>query len=333
MKYDILKLLIFSFSILIYKPDNLVAQPSIRGEFYIDSTWAPMAYLSYIPSLEKMFTMSNELIIEEADIDNNGIFSFNTSFLPGEDRLYRIHITKKGYPPASLIIGGKEENHFFVIASKTSEIWVQDKTHEQFLNDVAVSGYYPNQMLQQINEMIGFIDTATFDSSTIKKELIKKGLSEKLRSIADTCMHPLVSLYALSKSNFEPDIQLNPTFYHNYLERWENENSSYFKEFRKRVPTRQSYEWVYRILISLVSLTIGIFAYHFTIKLRNHNEALLKNLTIQERRILTLINNGKSNKEIAQEFNIGLSTVKSHVNNIYSKLNVKSRKEIVNLKL
>lgn len=95
MRYGILKLLVFSFSILIYKPDNLVAQPSIRGEINIDSTWAPVAYLSYIPSLEKMFTMSNELIIDQAEIDSNGIFSFNTSFLPGEDRLYRIHITKR----------------------------------------------------------------------------------------------------------------------------------------------------------------------------------------------------------------------------------------------
>jgi DNA-binding NarL/FixJ family response regulator len=43
--------------------------------------------------------------------------------------------------------------------------------------------------------------------------------------------------------------------------------------------------------------------------------------------------NGKSNKEISDELNIGLSTVKSHVNRIYSKLEIKSRKDILNLNI
>jgi DNA-binding NarL/FixJ family response regulator len=43
-----------------------------------------------------------------------------------------------------------------------------------------------------------------------------------------------------------------------------------------------------------------------------------------------LLKKGRSNKEIAQELHIEVSTVKSHLNKIYSRLGVKSRKEIVN---
>ena len=48
----------------------------------------------------------------------------------------------------------------------------------------------------------------------------------------------------------------------------------------------------------------------------------MKNLSVQERKIYTLLKEGKSNKEISEELNIGLSTVKSHASNIYSKLKI-----------
>jgi DNA-binding NarL/FixJ family response regulator len=55
----------------------------------------------------------------------------------------------------------------------------------------------------------------------------------------------------------------------------------------------------------------------------------MQDLTIQERNIFGLLQQGKSNKEISDELSISLSTVKSHVNNIFSKMNLKSRKEIL----
>lgn len=54
-----------------------------------------------------------------------------------------------------------------------------------------------------------------------------------------------------------------------------------------------------------------------------------KILTNKEIEILQLIAQGKSNKEIACVNFIELSTVKTHINNIYCKLEVKNRKEAV----
>jgi DNA-binding NarL/FixJ family response regulator len=49
------------------------------------------------------------------------------------------------------------------------------------------------------------------------------------------------------------------------------------------------------------------------------------NLTARELSVLQLIVKGKSNKEIADELGIFESTVKTHVNNILSKLDVNDR--------
>ena len=52
-------------------------------------------------------------------------------------------------------------------------------------------------------------------------------------------------------------------------------------------------------------------------------------LTDRELEVLTLLARGKSNKEIGTTLNISESTVKSHLRNIFTKLNVLSRTEAI----
>jgi two-component system nitrate/nitrite response regulator NarL len=56
-------------------------------------------------------------------------------------------------------------------------------------------------------------------------------------------------------------------------------------------------------------------------------ESVASRLTPREREILTLIENGLSNKEIARRLYIEVPTVKNHVHNILGKLNVRRRGE------
>ncbi|CAN0589399.1 unnamed protein product, partial [Ectocarpus sp. 12 AP-2014] len=51
-------------------------------------------------------------------------------------------------------------------------------------------------------------------------------------------------------------------------------------------------------------------------------------LTERQREVYDLIISGKTNKEIMSELFIEQSTLKSHVNQIYKKLNIKSRREL-----
>jgi DNA-binding CsgD family transcriptional regulator len=55
----------------------------------------------------------------------------------------------------------------------------------------------------------------------------------------------------------------------------------------------------------------------------------LKQLSFKEKEVLHHILAGKSNKEICSTLFIEHSTLKSHINHIYKKLEVNSRKEIV----
>jgi LuxR family maltose regulon positive regulatory protein len=57
------------------------------------------------------------------------------------------------------------------------------------------------------------------------------------------------------------------------------------------------------------------------------SELLIEPFTEQEQRVLRLITAGLSNPEIAGELVISINTVKTHVKNIYGKLNVNSREE------
>ena len=58
---------------------------------------------------------------------------------------------------------------------------------------------------------------------------------------------------------------------------------------------------------------------------RNQNSPLTK----RETEILEQVANGKSRSKIAKEMFIDLETVKSHIKNIYLKLNVHSRDEAI----
>jgi len=56
-------------------------------------------------------------------------------------------------------------------------------------------------------------------------------------------------------------------------------------------------------------------------------ESKLLDLSLRQREVFDLILKGKSNKEITAELNIELSTLKTHINQIYKTLGIKSRRE------
>ncbi|MGV8962478.1 MAG: response regulator transcription factor [Candidatus Saccharimonadaceae bacterium] len=59
-------------------------------------------------------------------------------------------------------------------------------------------------------------------------------------------------------------------------------------------------------------------------------ESKLLDLSSRQREVFNLIVKGKSNKEITSELNIELSTLKTHINQLYKTLGIKSRKETRN---
>lgn len=86
--------------------------------------------------------------------------------------------------------------------------------------------------------------------------------------------------------------------------------------------------------ITIAALATGIILatqYHKNKAGINPVEDGVNKLTAKETRILEQICAGRSNKEIAALNFIELSTVKTHINNIYGKMGAKNRKEVIRL--
>ena len=54
-------------------------------------------------------------------------------------------------------------------------------------------------------------------------------------------------------------------------------------------------------------------------------------LTVREREVMELLYNGFTNHDIAEALYISVNTVKKHIRNIYEKLDVSSRIELLHL--
>lgn len=57
----------------------------------------------------------------------------------------------------------------------------------------------------------------------------------------------------------------------------------------------------------------------------------LKDVTEREKEILTLISNGFSNRQIAEQLNIAENTVKNHIRNVMQKLHIQNRVQLATL--
>lgn len=92
------------------------------------------------------------------------------------------------------------------------------------------------------------------------------------------------------------------------------------------VNTTKKYQTTRNISLFLIIVITLILFFFFTSKKK---KIVLADLTKQEIAIKELITNGKTNKEIAIELHISLNTVKTHISNIYQKLNIYSRKDLL----
>lgn len=88
----------------------------------------------------------------------------------------------------------------------------------------------------------------------------------------------------------------------------------------------------YYLISGILLISIGLIISIDVFKKPNieHETNPFELLTIQEKKVVHLINEGKSNKEIADELSVSLSTVKTHISNIYKKLGVNSRSKLLN---
>ena len=84
-----------------------------------------------------------------------------------------------------------------------------------------------------------------------------------------------------------------------------------------------------RLYLGMGVIGLGLLLGARNLTIKNPDTNTVADLTPKELEILDLIQKGSTNKDIAQQLHISLSTVKTHINNIYRKSQVSSRAELL----
>ena len=315
---------------------TLPAQFRIEGSVQADSTWEPIVYLSLIPSLEDMYTISSDMIAMQAEVNADGKFVLQADYVPEGDRFYRLHMSKKGDPPSTIMLGGKDQNHCFLIGNANFSCSLSVESDSLIWGNLKLSSCYVNPGLLQIEKILAEYESNASGDFSLGREFLQIARDEKLRRLADSSQNLLLSLYALSQTHIKAHLKEDPAYYKSFFEKWEKSSSPYLEEFRQEyswdfVGTEKTDSFYFYFFFGLL-FGIPIWPIiQFLKKSQQENPSLrLNELSIQERKIFSMIQEGKSNKEISEVLHIEPSTVKSHVRNLYGKLQISSRKEALN---
>ncbi|WMS86776.1 LuxR C-terminal-related transcriptional regulator [Pleionea litopenaei] len=94
---------------------------------------------------------------------------------------------------------------------------------------------------------------------------------------------------------------------------------------------------LYAGLIALVFLSLGAYVVwrwqrakaHVPVQAERLNQSLRAEYSERELEVLELLSHGYSNKEIARLLSLSTNTIKTHLNNLYTKLEVSNRTQAV----
>lgn len=350
MQFKFLILSIFSFLFF----QGIFAQYSFEG--YIDETLKDgEIFLSLVEDYRKLSGVYNEQILVKTKADTTGYFSFTGNNLPADNRMYRIHVDTcpNDAPNTSHIMGHcKNSKEIIFIANNTSTLQLPTS----FANEVFCKVVSEDKRAEAFLKIDSLRNDMHYAFNSYRSEANRKINTEKWFTIfqqyGEQLQEPLAELYIYS---FLSDrSSLLHTY---YLEDLKNNN--YYQDLLLRLQEKypdtgytQQYEaeliadqylinsisqkakvpwWLYFIgIVSILSI-VGNFYFFGKWKKAKEPKITDQNLSNQEKKVLDLILDNKTNKEIATSLFVSVSTVKTHINNVYRKLNVSSREEVKTL--
>ncbi|GAB1858122.1 hypothetical protein MHTCC0001_29590 [Flavobacteriaceae bacterium MHTCC 0001] len=334
---------------------NGFAQYDFSGR--IDTkVWQSDVYLSVIEDYRTLAFIDNEQIISKAPVDSLGHFSFVGNQLEPEHRIYKLHVD-------DCDADNEASNHFdrhcsqskdiIFIAKNTDSINFPLSFDAEMFCDI-VANNPKTAALVKIDSLKEEMKFAYSEfRSKANRNLNNKKWFKTLQSFGKSLDEPLAELYiyAFLSERGSPfhdyylqDLRTN-TFYDGLLERLQSKypNTTYTAQYKAEItsdryiaspqPPTKSFNWKYLLIIALALSLLTNFwlVYRHNSQKKKLKAGVKEQLTKQEQNVLDLILKGHTNKEIATSLFISLSTVKTHVNNLYKKLSVNSRNEIKSL--
>lgn len=331
------------------------AQYSFTG--HVDNTiWQNNVYLSLIEDYRKLSGVFSEQIISMHKLDSLGYFQFSGNQLDLENRIYRIHVDNCNDAEQT-------QNHFEGQCEDSKEVLFIANNNDSIEFPFTFDNQMFCRVLSNYEKANAFIRIDSIKEemkyayaeyrSEASRKLNNKKWFKTLQDFGSSLNEPLAELYIYAflsdrSNNFHQyyleDLKSN-VYYDNLLNRLKRfyPNSPYTKQYENEIISdkysiqdvkESSNQWLFYLIliICIVSVILNIFLLSKLFKKEKNPKTDLKSsLTKQEQNILQLLLQDKSNKDIADALFVSLSTVKTHVNNVYRKLNVQTREEVKNL--
>ncbi|MDP5199848.1 response regulator transcription factor [Flavobacterium sp. DG2-3] len=305
-------------------------------------------YLSLLKYDEETMITENQILFS-TQTDSSGYFEFKGQLLSEKDKLYRIHSNINSGKGLQLIQDNEKSNYHNFIFSNRDTIYFSKSGSNWFSQ--SKNSNLTDKKWEKLKSFEGQLEKS--NSQIKNKEAQQQAINdfaEKVKSYSEKNMkHPLLKLLAfwdIKKSDFDvkTDFEKNLEFYEaisNSLKNYYGETSYYLQyqdEISKisNVILQQQYAFHKKLnyflgFLVFVLNIVAVFQFR-KLKLLKPKENQLQfsnlSLTSQEEKITRLILADKTNKEIANALFISLSTVKTHIRNLYAKLDVANRHEL-----
>jgi len=340
MRFFVLILLLINSSVLL-------GQYHFSGEVSQENAGNAI-YLSLIEDYRKSSRVYLDQIVQKSEVDSVGRFYFEGNNLNEQNRIYRIHLDGCSDNTGAHHFLGQCNNSKNVLFIANNKDTLQFPTSFEDQSLCTITSTNPKSgLLLEIEELKGQMafDFADFPSEAKKKLNLAKWFST-LHSFGKEANEPLAELYIydfLSDKRNETfrfyleDLTKND-YYENLSERLGNTypDAEFAQQYQAEITTDKelasfnkpkSSKWNRTIIALLTVSLLGNVLFFFGKKKRNTSQ-LLEKLTPQEQKIVKLMLENKTNKEIASELFVSVSTIKTHINNLYKKLGASSREEV-----
>ncbi len=265
-------------------------------------------------------------------VQKDGSFSFRSNHISDKDAMYRLYVEKVEQVIKDTITSKKD-----FILSNNDKISFANGLSAGYINssDADMEWLKLKQYQQELSNELKISEHKNSVEDTISEAYAAK-LKGYTKDSLKILLVKLIGVRQLAeKGLLDTDIIKNPDFYLNLLSELKASDmpSKEYQFLSRRLAfltqdiVAEKYEWSKAMNIFLVVALLGLVLFMYRLKRRKN--IALPDLSKQELNVKALILQGKSNKEIANELFISVSTVKTHITNIYGKLQVSNRKELV----
>ncbi|WP_299529706.1 LuxR C-terminal-related transcriptional regulator [Ulvibacterium sp.] len=333
----------------------LKSQGQYRFDGQINLDEGKTVYLSYIEDYRKLSRIYIDQIIRKTEVDSLGRFSFKGTNLPEENRIYRLHLdgcdVESKPNPHILGVCDFSQSVLF-IANNSDTLNFSKSPNGQTFCQIASTNPSSDDLLQIESlkeEMI--VDFNDFNSEANRKINSEKWFTS-LQEFGLRLNEPLAELFIYdflsdrrneTYSYYLKDLNDN-LYYDHLLERLKKgyPETAYTQLYENEIHLDEqiasgkdtaifTWKWILAFILAL-SLLLNLYLLFQRKRSREIiKKGILEKLTFQEQKIVHEILKEKTNKEIATDLFISVSTVKTHINNLYKKLNVSKREDIKGL--